>query len=183
MKEVLLATLMYGALPLWIAAGLADWWCHRSTGIERTSGVGESALHFVLFAQMGIAGMAALLLEVNSLVLVAASLLFCLHEATTWVELRFVSPLRYITPTEQMVHSVMEMVPLAALAMLAALHADGLIRFFAFAPADWQLRLKAEPLPSAYLVAAIGGVFLLNLLPLLEEGWRCLRFRSGRQAV
>ena len=31
--------LMYGVMPLWIVAGLADWWCHRRTGIERTSGL------------------------------------------------------------------------------------------------------------------------------------------------
>ena len=30
-------------LGMWITAGLADWWCHRRTGIERTSGTAEAA--------------------------------------------------------------------------------------------------------------------------------------------
>jgi len=29
--------LLCGVLPVWIGAGLADWWHHRRTGIERTS--------------------------------------------------------------------------------------------------------------------------------------------------
>ena len=28
-------------LPVWIVAGLADWWCHRRTDIEHTSGATE----------------------------------------------------------------------------------------------------------------------------------------------
>jgi hypothetical protein len=26
-------------MPVWIGAGLADWWCHRRSDIEHTSGV------------------------------------------------------------------------------------------------------------------------------------------------
>ncbi|MDB5743666.1 MAG: diguanylate cyclase [Polaromonas sp.] len=181
MADALRTALMYGALPLWSLAGLADWWCHRRTAIERTAGVGESAFHLAMFAQMGLASLAALLLEINALVLVLMAALFFLHEATTWFELRFVSPKRVITPAEQMVHSFMEIIPLAALAMLAALHADQLAALFGPAPADWQLRLKAEPLSASYLSAALGGVFCLNVVPLLEEFFRC--WRGGQRST
>ena len=178
--NVLRYSLMYGVLPLWILAGLADWGCHRRTSIERTSGLRESAFHFVLFGQMGLGGLAALLLEINGGVLVLFAMLFCLHEVTTWFELRFVQPLRHITPTEQMVHSFMEIIPLAGLVMLGALHPQQLTSLFSSAPTDWQLQLKAEPLPATYLVLAVGGVFLLNLLPLMEEAYRCWRVRASR---
>lgn len=183
MADVLRYSLMYGALPLWSLAGLADWWCHRQTGIERTTGLRESAYHWFLFAQMAVAGLAALLLEITGGVLVLIALLFCLHETTTWFELRFVHPIRDITPTEQMVHSFMELIPLGGLVMLGALHADQLISLLSPAPTDWDLRLKAEPLPATYLALALGGICLLNLLPLMEEALRCWRFRTKRDSV
>ncbi|MDQ3060514.1 MAG: hypothetical protein M3R45_13515 [Pseudomonadota bacterium] len=179
MAEVLRHTLMYVALPLWSLAGLADWWCHRRTGIERTTGIRESLFHWLMFAQMALASLGALLLEINALVLVLLAVFFCLHEATTWVELRFVHPVRDITPTEQMVHSFMELIPLGAIAMLGALHAGQLSALWSAAPADWGWRLKTEPLPVRYLTGAVLGVFLLNVLPLLEELARCWRVRSG----
>lgn len=179
MAEVLRNTLMYGALPLWSLAGLADWWCHRRTGIEHTSGVRESIFHWVMFAQMALASLAALLLEINALVLVLLAALFCLHEVTTWLELRFVHPVRNIIPTEQMVHSFLELIPLGALAMLAALHAEQLSALLSAGAADWRWRLKSQPLPASYLAGAVLLVLLLNVLPLLEEFVRCWRVRSG----
>lgn len=183
MAEVLRNTLMYAALPLWSLAGLADWWCHRRTGIERTSGVRESIFHWVMFAQMALASLAALLLEINALVLVLLAALFIAHEVTTWFELRFVHPIRNITPTEQMVHSFLELVPLGAIGMLGALHAGQLTALWGATPADWGWRAKADPLPASYLAGALLLVFLLNVLPLLEEFWRCWRMRAQVCAV
>lgn len=182
MADVLRNSLMYVALPLWSLSGLADWWCHRRTDIERTSGIRESVFHLVMFAQMGLAGLAVLLLEVNGLVLLLLALLFLLHEATTWFELRFVHHRRDIIPAEQMLHSFMELIPLGALAMLAALHADPLMALLGAGPAEWGLRAKTHPLPASYIAAALAGVLALNLLPLLEEFFRCWRVAASRPA-
>jgi hypothetical protein len=46
--------LMYFILPLWLAAGFADYLCHRAAHIEQTSGVKESILHLLQFVEMGI---------------------------------------------------------------------------------------------------------------------------------
>ena len=172
---------MYGALPLWSLMGLADWWCHRRTRIERNAGLKESAFHLLMFAQMALATLAALLLEVNALVLAGIALLFCTHELTTWLELRYVAPVRPITPAEQMVHSFMEIIPLAALAMLAALHADQALALLGLGigTPDWQPRWKVQPLPPAYLAAALAGATVFNVLPLLEEWQRCWRARQS----
>ncbi len=42
-------------MPLWLGAGLADWYLHRRTRIEETSGSRESAIH-TLLAAVGSAG-------------------------------------------------------------------------------------------------------------------------------
>lgn len=173
MTELPRQLLGYGVLPLWMAAGLADWWCHRRTAIATTSGVRESLFHLLLFAQMGVGVLAALLLQINALLLALLAALFVLHELTAWVELRFVVSRREVRPVEQMVHSFMELLPLAGLLLLAVVAAT---------PADagaaqWGLRWKDQPLPVAYVAAAIIAAVLLNLLPLLEELQRCLRAR------
>ena len=60
---------MYFVLPLWLAAGFADYLCHRAAHIERTSGAKESLLHLLQFGEMAVAVLAAMFLEINALVL------------------------------------------------------------------------------------------------------------------
>jgi hypothetical protein len=43
--------LQYVMVPLWIAAGLGDWACHRASNIETTAGVEESAIHSLMLAE------------------------------------------------------------------------------------------------------------------------------------
>ena len=45
--------LLGGVMPLWLGAGLADWYLHRRTRIEDTAGPRESALHSLMFAETG----------------------------------------------------------------------------------------------------------------------------------
>ncbi|CAN7359803.1 diguanylate cyclase [Acidovorax sp. LjRoot129] len=168
MRDLVRCLLMYGVLPLWILAGLVDWWCHRRTGIEATSGGRESAFHLVMFAQTGLGGIAAMLLEVNLGLLALLVFLFLLHEFTTWLELRFVIERRKISPVEQMVHSFMELLPLAAVLLLACLY-DG--------SGEWSLRLKDKPLSGIYLAVSFVAITLFNVIPLVEEAWRCGRAR------
>ena len=104
--------LMYVVYPVWVAAGFADWICHRRTRIESTSGIRESLFHWLLLAEIGGAMLAVALLEVNAGILLLVFATFLGHELTTWIELQFVSPLREVTPTEQMIHSFLEILPL-----------------------------------------------------------------------
>jgi hypothetical protein len=48
------AVLMYFVLPLWLAAGFADYLCHRAAAIEATSGWKESLLHLIQLGEMGV---------------------------------------------------------------------------------------------------------------------------------
>ncbi len=39
---LVLNVILYVLLPLWGIAGIVDWWCHRNTEIEKTSGLHET---------------------------------------------------------------------------------------------------------------------------------------------
>jgi hypothetical protein len=41
-------------MPLWLGAGLADWYRHRQTHIETTAGPRESATHLLTMTETGI---------------------------------------------------------------------------------------------------------------------------------
>src|SRR6187455_1671073 len=58
--DILRTLLMYFVLPAWLAAGFADYLCHRAAHIERTSGWKESVLHLLQFAEMALPILAAL---------------------------------------------------------------------------------------------------------------------------
>lgn len=171
--------LQYAVVPLWIGSGLLDWWCHRRTGIERTSGLPENAFHWVLLAEGGVALLAAALLEVNAAVLLLGAAAFLAHELTTCLELRYTVPRREVRPFEQMVHSFMELLPLLLLALLAVMRPDQVLAPIDGAAPDFSLRPKNEPWPLSYLAAMFIAVLALNLLPLAEETLRCWRARPA----
>jgi hypothetical protein len=172
--------IMAAVIPLWIVAGLVDWWCHRRTLIERTSGWPENVFHWFLFAEAGIALAAVGLLEITAAVLLLVFAAFLAHEVTTFVELRYTVPRREVRPLEQMVHSFMEILPLAILALLAVMQWDQVLALFDAGTPDFDLRLKADPWPAKYLLGVVIAVLVLNILPLAEEGWRCLRADASR---
>jgi hypothetical protein len=180
MRELVQALLMYGVLPLWLAAGFADWLCHRASAIERTSGPKESLLHIAQFAEVGLGLLAVLLLEVTTALFALLIACAVLHEATAIWDVRYANRTRRVGPAEQHIHGVLESLPFAAIALLAVAH------WPAFAgvaePARWlDFGWKEEPLPAPYLIAVFAGVALFGVLPYAEELQRTLRARAGRQ--
>jgi hypothetical protein len=173
--DVLRAMLMYVILPLWLAAGFADYLCHRAAHIERTSGWKESALHLAQFAEMAVPVLAALTLEINAGVILIMIVCLVLHEATAIWDVRYATATRTVRPVEQHIHSVLEMLPLTGLLMVVALHWEQFIALFGLAPARFELTSKPDPLPWPYILAMLGLTLLFEVLPYLEELWRGLR--------
>ena len=167
MQPVAVFILMYVVFPLWVAAGLADWACHRRTGIAVTSGLKENLMHWVMFAEIGVGMLAVVLFELNAAVLAIVLAVFLVHEATVYWDLAYSSIRRDVDPAEQMVHSFLELLPLVSLALLALIADRG----------DWSLKPRTEPWPSAYLVGAAAATLLFNALPLALETAACLRAR------
>jgi len=171
--------LMYFIVPLWLAAGVADWICHRRAHIERTSGPKESLIHLLMLAEMGLPILAALFLEVNVAVFILMITCFFLHEITSLWDVAYASKTRTIPPIEQHIHSFLEMLPLMAISMMALMHWEQFTALFGFggASADFSLTLKAVPLPRQYVVWLLCAVVVFELLPYGEELHRTWRSR------
>ena len=180
MQEAARLILMYLVFPLWVAAGFADWACHRRTGIAQTSGLKENLLHLLMFAEIGAGMLAVALFEVNAAVLLAVLAVFAVHEATVYWDLHYSAPRRHIGPFEQMVHSFLEILPLLSLALLAAAAWPQALALAGLGSeaADWTLRAKRDPLSHAYLVGAFLSTLAFNAVPLLQETWSCWRARA-----
>ncbi|GAB2604018.1 hypothetical protein GCM10027034_41370 [Ramlibacter solisilvae] len=175
--------LMNLVLPLWIAAGLADWHCHRRTGIAVTSGLGENLLHWLMLAEIGAAMAVVACFELNAAVLGVVAGVFLVHEATVYWDLRYSTIRRDVGPWEQMVHSFLELLPLLSLALLALLawpQALAMVRL-GDEMADWVLRPRAQLLPQPYLAVALAAIVVFNVLPLMQETRSCLRARPPRR--
>lgn len=180
LEQALQAGLMYGLVPLWTAAGIGDWLCHRWQRMEQTAGLGESALHLVMLLILAPATLAALLLEVNAQVLSWLALACVSHELVFWWDLGYASRRRTIPPVEQWVHSIQFATPWVGLAGLALLHRDqamAALRLPGAPAADWTIRVKQAPLPPDYVAVVLVAGALLVCLPFVEEFWRCLRAR------
>jgi len=172
--------LMYFVLPLWLAAGFADYLCHRATQIEKTSGWKESVLHIAQFAEMAVPVLAALFLEITSGVILVMMAFLVLHEATAIWDVRYASGRREVSPTEQHIHSVLEMLPLTGLLLVIALHWPAFAALFGYGTSDFSFRSKQSPLPLTYIVTMLALTALLEVLPYLEELIRGLRYRGPR---
>ena len=171
--------LMYFVLPLWLAAGFADYLCHRASSIETTSGPKESLLHLLQFAEMAVPTLAAIFLEINALIILVMVIALVLHQLTAMWDVRFAYHRREVTPTEQNIHSMLEMLPLAALLIVVALHWPQFLALFGAGTqtADFTLRLKEAPLPWLYVTAILTLVLLFEVLPYAEEFLRTIRAR------
>jgi hypothetical protein len=182
--DIVRSMLMYFILPLWLAAGFADWLCHRASNIATTSGPKESVLHLLQFAEMAVPVLAALFLEINALIIAIMIVCLVLHEATAIWDVRYASATREVGPTEQHVHSFLEMLPLMGLLMIIVLHWQQFLALFGQSsePTGWELVWKQAPLPVTYIAAVLLAVLLFELLPYVEELIRGLRAKKPAQA-
>jgi hypothetical protein len=173
--------LMYFVLPVWLAAGFADYLCHRAADIEKTSGVKESLLHILQFAEMAIPTLAAIFLQINALIILIMIVCLLLHEATAIWDVSYANRTRTVSPTEQHVHSFLEMLPLMGLLMVITLNWPQFLSLFGLGTVlpEFALRLKSPPLPWLYVLVMLLLVLLFEVLPYLEELVRTWRHRRA----
>jgi hypothetical protein len=87
-ESVTIRYLMYVLLPAWFVPGIADYVMHLRTRIERTSGLGESAIHALMMAEISVPLLLTLLCEVNSLLPGISTAAAGVHEATAIWDVR-----------------------------------------------------------------------------------------------
>jgi hypothetical protein len=169
-------------LPIWVGAGLADWWCHRRTDIEHTAGATESAIHAAMMVEGGLPTMLGLFCEVNAGVLALTYATLTVHELTAVWDVAYADGRREVTPTEQHVHGFLERVPLMATVMLTVLHWDQARAVFGIGgDPDWRIRPKRRRLSARYRAGVVGAVAAFVAMPYGEELVRCVRARTNRR--
>jgi hypothetical protein len=185
LHQLIVGALLYFALPVWLLAGIADYVCHRRTGIEATSGVGESTLHVVQAIEVGIPLLAGLFLEINSLVLAIMLAGVAMHTLTALWDGLYTHGRRYISPVEQHIHSHLEYIPVLAVLLVALLYWDSLRALFGFGtqPASFVLEPKYEPIPARYLLIVLVPVLFVQGALLLEEFARTWRYARHAPAA
>jgi hypothetical protein len=168
-------------LPLWLAAGLADWFCHRATRIEVTAGPRESVFHLLLLGEMAVPVILALFFEINALLIAMMIAALALHELTAWFDLRYATSTREVLPVEQLVHSLLEMLPVMGLGFVVLLHWGQFLALFGLGgeTARFSLTLRQPPLPPAYTIGVLTASILFNFVPYIEELVRGLRARGA----
>ena len=77
---LVLYVILYVLLPLWGLASMLDWWCHKKTSIESTSGLHEANIHCLMGFQIAIPLVLSLVFEVNVLVLLLCFAALVAHE-------------------------------------------------------------------------------------------------------
>jgi len=169
-------------VPVWLLAGVADYFCHRASHIERTSGIAESLLHLLQFALVGVPLLAALFLEINAAVLLIMLAGLVLHQVAAVWDVRYANATRRVAPAEQHVHGVLEMAPAVATAVVAILKWPDFLSLFGMGEARFSLELKHDPLPGWYLGTVMLGVLVCGVLPYGEELLRTLRAARASRA-
>jgi hypothetical protein len=124
--------------------------------------------------------LAALFLEITSSVILLMTGFLILHQATAMWDVRYAVARREVSPTEQHVHSVLEMLPLTALLFVVALHWPAFAALFGHGAPDFSFSLKPDPLPVPYIGAMLVLAVLFEALPYFEELMRGLRQRRKR---
>jgi hypothetical protein len=172
LRSLLICYLVVFLFPLWLAAGVADYLCHRRTAIEKTSGFRESVLHGVQAAQLGVLLLAGLFLEITTLVAAVMILAVVAHSATSYWDIAYTMGRRHISPFEQSVHSFLEWIPIVAVSIVVMLHWEQVSAL------SFELRWKEEPLPGGPVAVILATVFVVLVIPLCEELWRTARRRE-----
>ncbi|HTE42291.1 MAG TPA: hypothetical protein VK629_15820 [Steroidobacteraceae bacterium] len=163
--QFLLVGILY---PLWLVAGLCDYLCHRRTDIATTSGTTESWLHIAEFGSLAIAILIASLLVVTRTTVIAIGLAIVAHTVLSFIDVAYTQGRRHISPFEQHVHGFLDVIPVAALGLIAALN------WPAIQNSSWTIEARGD-LPTFGTSVLIGSYFVLAGVPILEELLRTQR--------
>jgi len=179
LAEITRRFLMNVIMPVWLAAGTADWLCHRASSIETTAGPKESLLHLLMLTEAAIPVIGGMFLEITSPVLALMIAAMLLHDTTALWDLTYAVTKREVTAVEQHVHDYLVMVPVMAASFISVLHWPQLLALFGIGRnrPDWSIRLKRRPLPWRYIGIMLTAQVALEWLPYLEELTRTLRGR------
>ncbi|MGI9221938.1 MAG: diguanylate cyclase [Woeseiaceae bacterium] len=176
-KELLMNLILFGLLPLWGISGLIDWYCHRRSNIETTSGLKESLIHSLMGIQLGIPIILALFFYVNVSVLLICLIAMLMHEFVAHWDVHYSAPKREITIWEVHVHNYMATIPLFLCMLLVVINWDMFLNLITF---NWAGNMAFERVEiphggSGYLMGYLIFMGITCVVPYFEENLRCLK--------
>jgi len=181
--QALVSIILFFFLPVWGIAGCVDWYCHRKSKIENTSGISESLLHALMGVQVGLPIFLCLIFQVNALILIICVASLVMHEVIAHIDVKMAAPERHISLLEMHAHSYLATVPLFIFAMIIAINWElvgTLLRFGK--PAGDQFTFVASKYTFGgawYLPGYALFLTVLCVIPYLEEIYRCWRAARG----
>jgi hypothetical protein len=168
----------YVIFPIWLLAGVLDYWLHQRTDIAATAGPRESRLHLAQTFQIAIPVLIVLFLELNLLALALLVVAAVAHTVTSYWDIRYASQRRTILPLEQVVHAFMFTLPIFVPALLLVMHWQ-VVEAPTGPPGAgtdaWSLRWRDPPWDAKVIVTVLVSSFLFGLLPALAEYWQVTR--------
>lgn len=176
-NELLMRVILYGLLPLWGICGFVDWWCHRATRIESTSGLKESLIHSLMGVQLGIPIVLCLTFQVNALILLICAAAWLAHEFAAHWDVAHATPRRTISIWEVHVHNYMATLPLFLLMLIVVMNWN-VVTAVASGDLAGQFEFTRVATPHGsehYLPYYLAFMGIVCVVPYLEENLRCLR--------
>jgi hypothetical protein len=169
--------LTFVLLPLWMLPGFGDYWCHRASKIERTSGTHESITHMLMISSTGVGIGVGLVCEVNELALAIMIGSALAHEAIVLWDVGYAAKVRPPSATEQHMHSFLEVLPFSALAFTMCLNPAAVANLAGRGTRPRQFRFEAKrgPAQPLYSAGIILAAIVLLFIPYTEELVRCYR--------
>ncbi|MGH8176018.1 MAG: hypothetical protein ACREV5_07160 [Steroidobacter sp.] len=170
LRPLLIGFLGLALYPAWLAAGALDYYCHRRTDIEHTSGPVESWLHVAQFICIAMIIAFAMLVEITLTVWIVMLVVALTHSTLAFIDVSYTDKRRWISPLEQLAHGFLDVIPLMTVGLLgvmswAQLKADA---------GAFALYESIAPGVQAWVLASFG---VLAGGPILEELLRSLRAR------
>jgi uncharacterized protein YqgC (DUF456 family) len=167
---------LYGCLPLWLIMGFVDYYCHRRSDIEKTSGLRETLYHAVMGVQIGIPIFLGLYFEINALLFVVMFLVLIFHEWVAHHDVAYAMKTRKISMLEIHVHSFLEVIPFVIVALIVFINWPNFVDFITL---NWAghcgLELKRHPLDLHYITGYVVLMLVADVAPYMEEFLRCWR--------
>lgn len=160
-------TVWHALYLVWLSAGAVDFWLHRASSIESTSGLRENTLHLVQIAILGLATVLWLGFRTSPALVAMLLALVSLHAMTGYWDTRVAYPVRAIRPVEQHVHSILDLAPWIAVAAI----------YWSMPSQHSATWLILEPAPVNLWLFAIVPALVLTVLPALQELRRCLAYQ------
>lgn len=181
---LLMYLIMYGCLPAWLVFGLADYFCHRATKIESTTGMRESMYHIIMGGQIAIPVFLGLFFEINVLLLLIAFAVLIFHEWVAHHDVKFALNTRHISIWETHVHSFLEVLPFMVVGLIVCRKWSAFVDMITL---NWAGHMalvpKALPLDWHYTVGYFVLMMVADVVPFMEELYRCWRYKAQIKEV